>query len=281
MELVIGLGHLQAQIVQPVLTADHAEEGTDKVAHQLVEAADVSLGGHSGLGQEPGGGAVLGVVGEQILIVLQGDDDLLLDGVILTVGVHGVEAAEDVRIVAGSDGQVELLAGHHHVGLNELQGDAGELRGLLIPAGVLIAVGQGVSGSSAGPADKIGKGHGGAGNGQLHGLELLGGQGFLHGGGLDLVGSQGGLGSGFRSGFRIRSGGLCLGSGSGFRAGGGGRACRSASAAGHQAGQHTQHQQHRQNTCFHMVSPFLFLKNRQNASIICHRFFIFLSQYSR
>ena len=155
-ELIICLRHLKAKIVQPVLTADHAEEGADEIAHQLVEAADVTFGGHSGLGKEPGGGTVLGVVGEQILIVLQGDDDLFLDGVILAIGVHGVEAAEDIRIVAGGDGQVELLAGHHHIGLNEFQSDAGELKGLLIPAGIIIAVGQSICGSSAGTAHKVG-----------------------------------------------------------------------------------------------------------------------------
>ena len=174
----------------------------------------MSFCGGGSVFQELGGGAVLLVVGEQVLIVLQRQNDLFLNAVVVTVGIQAVEVAEDVGIVLGCDHQVELLVGNHEVSLDKVQGDAGE-SGCLLEVGVVkIAVGRHICHGTAGlglPVAEcfaLGQGQLQIGNGFLFGgAGFSSAAGFVGSGRLGLLGRCLFCGSGCRLAFG------CLGSG--------------------------------------------------------------------
>ena len=197
MPLVEGLGHFQAQIIQPVLTHPQAQPGTLLGLTQLVHSAHTAgVGGGQQLILHVGGadGVVVGhILGNQIGQI---QEVAVVDSGVHTIGVVGSANIDQVGQVAGSDHQVEVgLIVSVGNGL-EFQMHAGALFHLLIELVVVPVIGDdgsvGVVSIEVGQSDRL------VHDGQLE-LAGFGGFAFLGaafgGGGAGLVGGGAGVSS--------------------------------------------------------------------------------------
>ena len=139
--LVIGLGVLQAQILQPVAANPGALGGALLLGVEGVESNDVALVGGDGLYNAGIGVDDVLIVG-RILgnVVGQVDGEIRLNCQVVAAGV--VHAVDQVGVVAASQHQIELLGIGLSRLLQEINVYTGELFGLLEDGMVCHAVGE-------------------------------------------------------------------------------------------------------------------------------------------
>ena len=269
MELVIGLGHIQAQIVQPVLADEVALVAAAAVllvVIQAVEGHQVALGGGNLV--EGGGIGVddSGVVGHQILIVQKVHENFLVQGGIGACVVQGRCAVHNAGEIAGCGHQVELIHLGKEVGHLEVDANAGA--GLELGIG-LVGVGQILYlGYGTGSCHPHIKGGGAVGQGQLGGLHVL----YNVGNGQILAIGTGGSCCGLSRAFLGRASGrggllLCRSGGSCLRSCTSGRrsagCCTAAvSAASSHGTYHSNRQQHGYDFLLHvLLSSYFKIQN--------------------